>query len=52
MFTVIANLICSGILFQVDVLSTVELGWNNMTSFLVGLSDIGIHRVIRNDCLK
>jgi len=30
----------------------VGLGWNNMTSFLVGLSDIGIQSVIRKDCLK
>ena len=34
------------------VLSVLGLGWNNMTSFLVGLSDIGIQSVIRNDCLK
>ena len=50
MYTVIADFICSGILFQIDVL--MDLGWNNMTSFLVGLSDIGIQSVIRNDCLK
>ena len=41
-------LYCSQLVYKV----TVGLFWNNMTFFLVGLSDIGIQSVIRNDCLK
>jgi len=51
-FTVIADFICSRILFQIGALSDCRVRLENMTSFLVGLSYIGIQSVIRNDCLK
>jgi len=36
-FTVIEYLVCSGILFQMLHYVTVGIGWDNMTSLLVGL---------------
>ena len=49
-FTVLADFICSGILFQIGVLSDCRVRLEQ--SFVVGLSDIGIQSVICNDCLK